>query len=95
MMFAVLTFVLTADTKKQLDTDTETLQTIARKHLCQIVPLHFQQMDGLNTVLPIGVRKIHALRTLTTESLAVLCPFRVQEIMDKKYVAIRYHESVY
>ena len=50
MMFAVLTFVLTADTKKQLDTDTETLQTIARKHLCQIVPLHFQQMDGLNTV---------------------------------------------
>ena len=83
MMFAVLTFVLTADTKKQLDTDTETLQTIARKHLCQIVPLHFQQMDGLNTVLPIGVRKIHALRTLTTESLAVLCPFRVQEIMDK------------
>ena len=83
MMFAVLTFVLTADTKKQLDTDTETLQTIARKHLCQIVPLHFQQMDGLNTVLPIGARKIHALRTLTTESLAVLCPFRVQEIMDK------------
>lgn len=83
MMFAVLTFVLTADTKKQLDTDTETLQTITRKHLCQIVPLHFQQMDGLNTVLPIGVRKIHALRTLTTESLAVLCPFRVQEIMDK------------
>ncbi|MEG2330563.1 VirB4-like conjugal transfer ATPase, CD1110 family, partial [Anaerorhabdus sp.] len=37
----------------------------------------------LNTVLPIGLRKIHALRTLTTESLAVLNPFRVQEIMDK------------
>ena len=45
--------------------------------------MHFQQIYGLNTVLPIGVRKIHALRTLTTESLAVLCPFRVQEIMDK------------
>lgn len=82
MMFAVLTFVLTADTKEQLDTDTETLQTTARKHLCQMSPLHFQQMDGLNTALPIGVRKINALRTLTTESLAVLNPFRVQEIMD-------------
>ena len=45
--------------------------------------MNFQQMDGLNTALPIGVRKINALRTLTTESLAVLNPFRVQEIMDK------------
>lgn len=83
MMFAVLTFVLTADSKEQLDIDTETLMTTARKHLCQMAPLHYQQMDGLNTALPIGVRKINALRTLTTESLAVLNPFRVQEIMDK------------
>lgn len=83
MMFAVLTFVLTANSKEQLDTDTETLMTTARKHLCQMAPLHYQQLDGLNTALPIGVRKINALRTLTTESLAVLNPFRVQEIMDK------------
>lgn len=83
MMFAVLTFVLTADSIEQLETDSETLLTIARKHLCQMAPLNFQQMDGLNTALPIGVRKINALRTLTTESLAVLNPFRVQEIMDK------------
>ena len=41
-------------------------------------------MDGLNTALPIGVRKIQVLRTLTSESLAVLHPFRVQEIMDKQ-----------
>jgi len=39
-------------------------------------------MDGLNTVLPYGVRKINALRTLTTESLAVFIPFRVQEVSD-------------
>ena len=48
-----------------------------------MAPLNFQQLDGLNTALPMGVRKINALRTLTTESLAVLNPFRVQEIMDK------------
>lgn len=82
MMFAVVTLVHTADTKEQLDADTDTLLTIARKHLCQFATLKYQQMDGLNTVLPIGHRKIHALRTLTTESLAVLMPFRVQEIMD-------------
>ena len=82
MMFAVVTLVHTADTKEQLDADTDTLLTIARKHLCQFATLKYQQMDGLNTVLPIGHRKIYALRTLTTESLAVLMPFRVQEIMD-------------
>lgn len=83
MMFSVLTLVHTAETKEELDADTDTLLTVARKHLCQFSTLKFQQMDGLNTVLPIGHRKINALRTLTTESLAVLMPFRVQEIMDE------------
>lgn len=83
MMFANLTLVITADTKEQLEADTETILIVARKHLCQIVPLSYQQMNGLNTALPIGVRKINNLRTLTTESLAVLNPFRVQEILDK------------
>ena len=71
MMFAVLTMVHTADSKEQLDNDTEALLTTARKHLCQFAVLKYQQMDGLNTALPFGVRKIDALRTLTTESLAV------------------------
>jgi len=83
MMFANLTMVITANTKEQLDADTETVLMTARKHLCQIVPLKYQQMDGLNTVLPIGVRTIKTLRTLTTESLAVLNPFHVQEVQDR------------
>lgn len=80
MMFAVLTMVHLADSKKQLDSDTETLLTTARKHLCQFSTLKFQQMDGLNTVLPYGLRKIDAIRTMTTESTAVFIPFRAQEI---------------
>jgi hypothetical protein len=80
MMFAVLTMVHIADSKEQLDSDTETLFTTARKHLCQFSTLTFQQMDGLNTVLPYGLRKIDAIRTLTTESTAVFIPFRAQEI---------------
>jgi type IV secretory pathway VirB4 component len=83
MMFAVITMVHTADSKEQLDNDTEALLTTARKHLCQFAVLKYQQMDGLNTALPFGVRKIDALRTLTTESLAVFIPFRVQEIYHK------------
>ena len=80
MFLSVLTMVHTADTKEQLDNDTESLLSTGRKHLCQFAVLKFQQMDGLNTVMPFGVRKIDVLRTLTTESLAVFIPFRVQEI---------------
>ena len=82
MMFAVMTMVHTADTKEQLDSDTDAILSIARKHMCQMATLKYQQMDALKTVLPSGVRKIDAFRTLTTESLAVLIPLKVREIMD-------------
>ena len=82
LMFAVVTLVHLADSKEELDSDTETLQSIARKHLCQLTTLNWQQAEGLNTVLPFGLRKIDALRTLTTEALAVLMPFKAQEIME-------------
>lgn len=82
MMFATLTYVHTADTKEQLEADTDNIQTFARQHMCQMATLKFQQLDGLNTALPVGVKKIQTMRTLTTEALAVLMPFRVQEIME-------------
>lgn len=83
MMFALMTMVITADSKEQLDSDTEALQAIARKRMCQLSVLKYQQMDGLNTALPIGQQRLTALRTLTTESLAVFMPFKVQEICEK------------
>ena len=82
MMFAVLTLVHTADTKEQLDNDTDEILTIVRRKLCQMAVLKYQQLDGLKTALPFGAREIDAFRTLTTESLAVLMPFRVQEVHD-------------
>ena len=82
MMFAVVTLVHIADSLEQLDADTDALMSIGREHLCQFSVLRYQQEDGLNTVLPYGLRRVKALRTLTTESTAVLMPFRVQEIQD-------------
>ena len=84
MMLALVTLTHLADNLEQLDQDTEALLTTARKHLCQFGVLKFQQLDGLNTVMPFGTRKIDTFRTLTTESLAVFIPFRVQDI---------YHEN--
>lgn len=83
MMFGILTLVHMADSREQLDSDTETLKAIARKQLCQLSTLRWQQLDGLHTVLPFGQKKIHALRTMTTESTAVLIPFHTQEIMHE------------
>ena len=83
MMLSVLTIVHLADTKAELDADTDALLKVAADHMCQMAVLRYQQLDGLNTALPIGTRKIDTFRTLTTESLAVFMPFKVQEIMDK------------
>lgn len=82
MIFAVVTLTHLADTLEQLDADTDALLAIGREHLCQFSTLRYQQEDGLNTVLPYGLRRVKAMRTLTTESAAVLMPFRVQEIQD-------------
>ena len=83
MMLAVITLVVTADTKEMLESETEAVKAIAQNRMCQIATLNYRQLDGLNTVLPIGPQKINSFRTLTTESLAVLMPFKVQEIQEK------------
>lgn len=80
MMFVIVTLTHTAGTLEQLNADTDSLLSVGRKHLCQLAILRYQQLDGLNTSLPYGVRRIDALRTLTTESTAVLMPFKAQEI---------------
>ncbi len=46
MLFAVVTLVHLADTKEELDSDTEALQSTARKHLCQLSTLNWQQAEG-------------------------------------------------
>ena len=84
MFLATLTIVITADSKEELESDTESIFTTAGKHLCQLAVLNYQQMDGLNTVMPSGVKRINAMRTLTTESLSVFMPFKTQDIQDNK-----------
>lgn len=87
MFLGLITIVFIADTEKELENTTEAILTTARRNLCQFGILRFQQLDGLNTSLPIGVETIETLRTLTTESLAVFMPFKVQEVQhEKRYI---------
>lgn len=86
MFLSVLTMVLTEDSLEKLKVLSDAIEQIAGKNMCQMGTLRYQQLDGLETVLPFGVRKINALRTLTTESLAVFIPFKVQEIRHENGV---------
>lgn len=85
MMFGCMTIVHLADTKEELDNDSEVLMSIARKYMCELTPLFFasRQLDGLSSVLPIGTNKLNIVRTLLTESMAVFIPFRAQEVVDE------------
>ena len=80
----LITMVITADTKQELDNVTETIfSKVADSSTNQFATLRYQQLDGLNTVLPFGTRKINCFRTLTTESLAAFMPFNAQEMQHK------------
>lgn len=80
----LITMVITADTKQELDNVTETIfAKVAESSTNQFATLRYQQLDGLNTVLPFGTRKINCFRTLTTESLAAFMPFNAQEMQHK------------
>ena len=83
MMMVTVTLLHVADSKEQLDLDTERFISIARERMCQLAVMNYEQMDALQTVLPVGARKVHATRTLNTESLGILIPYKTQEIQEK------------
>ena len=82
LLLCVLTVLITADTKEQLDRESNSLRSAARNRNCQMAVLKFQQLDGLNTVLPIGVRRLECFRSLVSRPASVLTPFRNVDILD-------------
>lgn len=83
LFLVAVTMILIAKSKEELDSMTETVVTIGKRNSCQIEPHYLQQKEALNTALPIGIRQVETMRTLLTQSLAVLMPFNVQELMEK------------
>lgn len=86
MFFVNLLIVHIADSLEELNRDTDLIMSTARKSICQVGKLSFQQEDGLNSVLPLGNDKINIKRTLTTESTAIFLPFTSQELVVKNGV---------
>ncbi len=82
LFYVGVNMVIMADTKEELDSITETLRNIGNGRMCQIEPHHYQQMEALNTVLPVGNRQVSTLRTMLTRDIAALLPFHVQELQE-------------
>ncbi len=80
----LITFLVqnTADNKKQLSLNVKQAQSIAQQHNCQLIPLDFQQEDGMVSCLPLGLNKISIQRGLTTSSTAIFVPFTTQELFQ-------------
>jgi len=83
LFYAAVNIILMADTKEELDSMTKTVETIGKRHSVTIEEHYLKQRESLNTALPIGVRQVETMRTMLTQSLAVLMPFNVQELDDK------------
>ena len=82
LYYVAITIILMADSKEELDSMTETVETIGKRNSVTIEEHYFKQREALNTALPIGVRQVETMRTMLTQSLAVLMPFNVQELND-------------
>lgn len=83
LYYVAVTMILMADTKEELDSITETVKTIGKRNSVTIDEHYLKQREALNTALPIGVRQVETMRTMLTQSLAVLMPFNVQELNDR------------
>lgn len=75
--------MITSNSFEELENDTETINSVIRKHICNMGMLNFQQEKGLQSILPLGNCTVKIYRTTTTESTAVLLPFSSKEITQK------------
>lgn len=83
MFYVAVTILLVAENKDELESMTESIVTIGKRNSVTIDTHYLKQREALNTALPIGVRQVETMRTMLTQSLAVLLPFNVQELNDE------------
>lgn len=90
-MFLLSFLVLnTGDNKKELTLNVKQAQSLAQQHNCQLVPLDYQQENGLVSCLPLGLNRINIQRGLTTSSTAIFVPFTTQELFQSGTEALYY-----
>lgn len=71
-----ISIAVCADTLEELESHTATIAQICDSGNCRLVIYTDMQREGLNTVLPIGVRNSAFMRAMFTSSVAAFIPFQ-------------------
>lgn len=74
-----------AETLDELEQYTSTVEQICSGNNCKLKTYMNMQREGLNTVLPIGVRNSSNMRAMFTQSAAGFIPFHVMELFDDSF----------
>lgn len=80
LFYVGVTIIVMAESKKELDSICETIETIGKRNSCTIDTHYLKQREALNTALPIGVRQVETMRTMLTQSLYELLPLKWQTV---------------
>lgn len=82
----VVTILLMGKTEEELEQVTKALYSNCKDSGLEIAVARTMQVEGLNTALPVGCNEMLVNRTLITECLATLMPFRSTEMQHENGV---------
>lgn len=75
--------VISSSSRSQLENDVLSFLTVAEGEGFSFVPAYFEQIEAVDTALPVGVRHLGIMRAMFTQPLSALTPFVVSELCDK------------
>lgn len=75
---------ISANSFEELEDQTVKVQEAAAEMLVEIKPLLWQQLEGLQNILPLGHNSLQFQRTLTSEATAVNVPFNSKDFNHEK-----------
>lgn len=75
---------ITANSFEELEDQTVRVQEIAAEMLVEMKPLLWQQLEGIQNILPLGHNSLQFQRTLTSEATAVNVPFNSKDFNHEK-----------
>ena len=78
-----LLIMVVASNADEMNRNCKRIMDIAGEQLCNVKPLLFQQLEGIQNVLPFSRDNLQILRTLTSEATAVHVPFNTKDLIHK------------
>ena len=74
------------DSQAEIDTAFEKISKISATHLITFKSLSWQQLEGLQNLLPLGHNTLQFQRSLTSEACATSVPFNTKQLLHDKSI---------